>query len=110
MKIVRESLYRKDLRTGNVVRVSHSTDMESLANLFNDDHSKSATRHGVKITYVWFTEKVDESNETPENSIEEARKHHKEHGDMDGETCLLNKCALHYVKSIVSKGLRTNPK
>jgi len=35
---------------------------------------------------------------TPANDIEEARKHHAKHGDMDGHTCLLNECALHYPK------------
>ena len=27
-----------------------------------------------------------------------ASKHHLIHGDMDGSTCLLSKCALHYPK------------
>jgi len=39
-------------------------------------------------------------NPTPENSVEEAMKHHKRHGDMDGHTCLLNGCALHYPKNL----------
>lgn len=30
--------------------------------------------------------------------LEEARKHHKKHGDMDGHTCLLNECPIHYPK------------
>jgi len=38
-------------------------------------------------------------NSTPENSVEEAIKHHKRHGDMDGHICLLNECALHYPKN-----------
>ena len=25
-----------------------------------------------------------------------ACEHHRKHGDMDGHTCLLNECALHY--------------
>ncbi|KKK83564.1 hypothetical protein LCGC14_2792080 [marine sediment metagenome] len=33
---------------------------------------------------------------TPANDIETARRHHKRHGDMDGKTCLLSECALHY--------------
>lgn len=35
-------------------------------------------------------------DEYPENSIDAAVKHHKKHGDMDGLTCLLGACALHY--------------
>jgi len=31
-------------------------------------------------------------------NIEEARKHHKRHGDMDGRICLLNECPIHYPK------------
>lgn len=39
---------------------------------------------------------------TPSNDIRAARRHHKKHGDMRGETCLLSECRLHYpgVKSI----------
>ncbi len=33
---------------------------------------------------------------TPADDIEAARQHHEMHGDMDGTTCLLSKCALHY--------------
>lgn len=25
-----------------------------------------------------------------------AREHHRKHGDMDGNVCLLSKCAIHY--------------
>jgi len=31
-------------------------------------------------------------------SLEEAHKHHKKHGDMNGHTCLLNECPIHYPK------------
>ena len=39
---------------------------------------------------------------TPSNDRQAARRHHKKHGDMNGETCLLSECRLHYpgVKSI----------
>ncbi len=42
------------------------------------------------------------SKRTPSNDIRAARRHHKKHGDMDGQTCLLSECRLHYpgVKSI----------
>ena len=33
---------------------------------------------------------------TPANDVEAARRHHEIHGDMDGHTCLLSACALHY--------------
>lgn len=33
---------------------------------------------------------------TPDNDVKAARRHHKKHGDMDGLTCLLSACALHY--------------
>ncbi len=33
--------------------------------------------------------------DSPATSIEAARAHHAEHGDMDGHTCLLVECALH---------------
>ena len=32
--------------------------------------------------------------------VQEAIEHHRKQGDMDGHTCLLNKCALHYPKPI----------
>lgn len=35
-------------------------------------------------------------SDTPANSLEAAHRHHKQHGDMDGDTCLLGACALHY--------------
>ncbi len=33
---------------------------------------------------------------TPGTNIRDARRHHKKHGDMDGKTCLLSECKLHY--------------
>lgn len=36
-------------------------------------------------------------------SVEVARRHHLKHGDMDGHTCLLSKCALHYPESSAPK-------
>lgn len=30
------------------------------------------------------------------NDVELAREHHAVHGDMDGKTCLLSRCAIHY--------------
>lgn len=30
------------------------------------------------------------------NDVDMAKEHHKKHGDMDGETCMLGACALHY--------------
>lgn len=39
-----------------------------------------------------------DTRKTPATSIAAARSHHAEHGDMDGHTCLLNACALHYPK------------
>ena len=42
-----------------------------------------------------------------ECEVQAAIEHHQKHGDMDGHTCLLNECALHYPKSSLSKGLRT---
>ena len=42
---------------------------------------------------------------TPANDIESARKHHKQHGDMDGHTCLLAECALHYLNETTMRGL-----
>ena len=33
---------------------------------------------------------------TAANNIDDAIKHHNKFGDMDGKTCLLNQCALHY--------------
>ncbi len=41
-------------------------------------------------------------NENPATSVEAARKYHAKHGDMDGHTCLLARCALHYPESPVS--------
>jgi len=35
---------------------------------------------------------------SPEKKLEEAQKHHKKHGDMNGHTCLLNECTIHYPK------------
>ncbi len=42
------------------------------------------------------------SKRTPSNDRQAARRHHKKHGDMHGDTCLLSECRLHYpgVKSI----------
>ncbi len=36
------------------------------------------------------------SERTPSNDIRAARRHHKKHGDMNGQTCLLSECRLHY--------------
>lgn len=33
---------------------------------------------------------------TPSNDIRAARRHHKKHGDMNGKTCMLSECRLHY--------------
>ena len=40
-----------------------------------------------------------DTKRTPANDIQVAKEHHKKHGDMDGDTCLLSECALHYPKS-----------
>ena len=40
----------------------------------------------------------------PAMSVEGALNHHKEHGDMDGHTCLLARCALHYPKPMKKYG------
>lgn len=32
--------------------------------------------------------------------VDAARTHHRRHGDMDGHTCLLAKCALHYPRDV----------
>lgn len=42
------------------------------------------------------------STQTPSNNARAARRHHKKHGGMDGKTCLLSECRLHYpgVKSV----------
>lgn len=42
------------------------------------------------------------SKQTPSNNARAARRHHKKHGDMRGETCLLSECRQHYpgVKSV----------
>jgi hypothetical protein len=37
-----------------------------------------------------------EADFIPAKSIAAAKRHHEKHGDMDGETCLLSACALHY--------------
>ena len=42
------------------------------------------------------------------NKVAEARRHHKKHGDMDGHTCLLAECELHYPKFAVCDGVRKN--
>ena len=49
-------------------------------------------------SYIRYCRKYDPlgPKETPANSVEAARKHHKRHGDMDGHTCLLARCVLHY--------------
>ncbi len=33
---------------------------------------------------------------SPTTDIKAARRHHRQHGDMDGSICLLSECALHY--------------
>ncbi len=40
--------------------------------------------------------------QTPSNNTRAAKRHHKKHGDMRGETCLLSECRQHYpgVKSV----------
>ena len=35
--------------------------------------------------------------------VQKAIDHHKKHGDMDGHTCLLNECALHYPEASIIK-------
>jgi len=70
----------------------------------------------VKNIYIWKAErncttfeemmKLDWLNNAG-TSVELARRHHLKHGDMDGKTCLLNKCALHYPQSLAT---RTNEK
>ena len=65
------------------MRIEQHEIMERLARLRQQGHD--------------YTLKVSiEATGNPADDIEAARRHHKMHGDMDGNTCLLNKCALHY--------------
>ena len=62
----------------------------------------------IKKAYLWKTDRnctrlkpitsLDWVND-PAISVEAARRHHLKHGDMDGHTCLLARCALHYPQS-----------
>ena len=38
--------------------------------------------------------------------VQAAIDHHEKHGDMDGHTCLLNECALHYPISYIKHNSR----
>ena len=40
-------------------------------------------------------------------NLEDAKKHHKKHGDMDGKTCLLSDCPIHYPANRKVTGLLT---
>ena len=44
----------------------------------------------------FYCREENTASKDPAGDIEAARRHHKMHGDMDGATCLLSKCALHY--------------
>lgn len=41
-------------------------------------------------------------------SVKEAIRHHKKHGDMDGHTCLLAECPLHYPKKVEGRTMTIN--
>ena len=43
---------------------------------------------------------------TPANDTFTALEHHRIHGDMDGKTCLLDECVVHYPKNITSEERR----
>lgn len=45
---------------------------------------------------------LTELQTSPANDVEEARRHHEEHGDMDGDTCMLSACALHYPDGVAA--------
>ena len=67
----------------------------------------------VRNIYIWKAErncktlkkmaKLDWLNNAG-TSVEVARRHHLKHGDMDGHTCLLSACAIHYPKVQRSEG------
>lgn len=67
------------------------------------DRKKSYGYCLIRDFYVWQPERSCTAfNETVNKdayvSIEAAYRHHLKHGDMDGRTCLLSACALHYPK------------
>ncbi len=79
-----------------------------------------AIRNGIPCNYTWTprVKRLEQGREkplrcpkchspawnstTPGNNVDAAIYHHKMHGDMDGRTCLLNECALHY--PLIEKG------
>lgn len=55
---------------------------------------KDTKQEGILI----YLQIIKPSDNRIANDIETAKNHHKKHGDMDGNICLLNECALHYPK------------
>lgn len=41
-----------------------------------------------------------------EMEAEVARQHHAEHGDMDGDVCMLARCAIHYPDAAAERRVR----
>jgi hypothetical protein len=49
------------------------------------------------------------SRKNAATDIDAARAHHELHGDMDGQVCLLNRCALHYPMFPAKERAKTAP-
>ncbi len=57
----------------------------------------------IRSFYIWQPERnCTAFDETEDKDVytsrRAARRHHLKHGDMDGHTCLLSVCAIHYPK------------
>jgi len=84
----------------------HNEANEIMDNI--DEGLKNIQRAGelreeqIEVLRVWAETRIEncQKENTRLQASVTALEYHLEHGDMDGETCLLNKCAYHYQEQL----------
>ena len=93
LNIVSRLMDGEEFYTNDSPRISHAEikELYDLGFRLQVDHTSGAQAGSIAV-YPLITEEFRKRVEETMPFIE----HHAKHGDMDGHTCLLAKCTLHY--------------
>ena len=93
LNIVSRLMDGEEFYTNDSPRISHAEikELSDLGFRLQVDHTSGAQAGPIAV-YPLIKEEFEKRVKETLSFIE----HHAKHGDMDGHTCLLAKCTLHY--------------
>lgn len=94
LNIIRRLMDGDDFYTNMAPRISHNEikELSDLGFRLQVEHTSGAQAGPIAV-YPLIREEFEKRAKETVPFIE----HHAKHGDMDGHTCLLAKCTLHYL-------------